>query len=412
MKSLSLAISLLLPALTQISHADPIPHADYGRMKLLRNYFSIVKQQSVRTRYQVWFNDRSANACNVSFEQISDLQELASISGDRPRHERAEVSCAWGAFGGAPQTIPPLPLERVSEADSVLAAIRTIHPQATELKIAYTGRSSLVEIDESIPTGINEAKPDRRTGVQANASFLVSEDFRTIEKAPGISGVGSLRVCNFNCDRAPIWIPYVVPSYAQGKTILFQSSEAPTDPKLKKVRDDLLVKIRKTVRAIARGQYAVNFTKILNAQGSDLIPRSANAQVTLELDLYGRSSARRQINSNLKLNFELNKASQSVATFTEKNNELGISVEAKLDLSRSPADGSLVVTLKTDRGETAEFVYSVDPSSLVRDGSRALAHYLSIELKHPTKDEAKFKGFGDITSIDAYLGGELRGKFY
>lgn len=242
---------------------------------------------------------------------------------------------------------------------------------------------------------------------ESTAEFAIDKNFLTITDAPGVTGSGGGRLCSSKCDQAPQWIPYIAPPVLGGRLVLELSNKKP-DALAIKSKQDLMKAVLKVAKQMAAKSYTPNLSRILAQQGTGLLPKSVNAKLELQFDIYARSEKRAQISEYLKLEFPLNDAVRGSARFTHSVTSLGLHVDATLDLSRSPQDGQLEINVKTDRGETTSLRYSVETKELIRDGDRAVAPYLSINLVSPSSDEISLPGFGDFTSIDAYPGNELR----
>ncbi|RZK07310.1 MAG: tetratricopeptide repeat protein [Flavobacterium sp.] len=84
--------------------------------------------------------------------------------------------------------------------------------------------------------------------------------------------------------------------------------------------------------------------------------------------------------------------------------ELGLTVEASIDLSKQNQPGTFTVTVTSVRGESFVLAYTIPLTTLIRDGDRAIAPYLYTDPVGFAPQQTDLTGFGDVTQINIYAG--------
>jgi hypothetical protein len=396
---IAIRIAAILLVLLATS-ADAQIHPVYKNLKAYRTYYRVRSVERLAHRFQVWYTDGEPTLATVSANSLEEIRNLSESS----------LNLIWGDQVGtpAPEPIPPA-LRQF--ADELRARIKKLRPTAQNLIVSYSGFFRAVQLVEFVPLDQNP-DPTLRTAHFAAATMRILPGgvLGGIYQKPRF-GEGRL-IDPFDSDgpdRSPRFIDMVLPTALEGTSLIYAQVAGISGAYADQWRS-LSPRIVRTAESIANGTYHNPIDRVLDAQGTSLLPTNLDSRLTYLLMAVPRNLDPRKSSERPAFHFGLKAALRGPVSRRLTSPQTGLTYELTLNL---PAQ-SLRLRVMNAAGQSATASYQVDqqsPVSYINDHGSVAVVGGSIPINVNGNHVVTVPGSIAGSRIDVYPGKALQAAY-
>jgi hypothetical protein len=366
-------------------------HADWARLKLLRNYLRLVRVGPQAHHFTVWYHHIEPCVCDA-----------IAVDGRVELHD-----CMFGGLAVRPQTVTPIPRELQPVADAIWRRVHDKEPEASDPLVSYHGEYREVTFAEDIPLSDRYA-----SGLVATLTLASDAQLSRWTRVVGhMSGFGAL--CGLpgdaSCSDAPRWIRFDAPP--RGQSLLM-----PLRKKLEQgsVDGDALAG---ALLHAARTQAGVPLEAL--GDGDTLLPEGLEQRLQAVVEIWGMRANRggAAATARMLLPLDARDLARGDAHAEAHLDVAGRGFDVSFVLRGEPATTSgdalreMTMRVRDSEGHSFGWIFPAKAHLFV-DGERAAA--MSVDIQYPRspsgplRPEQDLPGARDIEQFLVHLDPELR----
>ena len=389
---------LLISSLFTFAHAEKT-HPDIEKLKTYRSYYHVQLESKTAHQFEVWYQFKG----NKNFLEWSVFQVAANENDDTSRIQKSDyLSTHWFYAGSLqpPKNYTVVPVNLKSLEDGLKKAVRQNHSdvEVTDIQIHYLGKSARLLANEIVPISVN-ADTSKRLAIKGSR-FYFADLVNGQLKASGSGGVGftSLNLDLLDEEDTTFnWIDFVLPKQIEGSSLFSLDYESKMAPIYLKTKQQLMDQIIATARLLeSGGSYDPSIEKVLEKQGTTLLPDELKQFLTLKVDVYGRTA---DFNDQLDQRIEfLVPVSDKPFVLEKEDTATGIKFTLAVNLLDKP---EFVLSVVGSDGTSYKIQLPCEKEiELVKDGPRTIVNgFLHLEN---TLGHISLPGSGKYTQFDIY----------